>query len=59
MSSKLSKELIMSIPKKSLKSANTKHTQKAQPSAKKSPRKAPVAAKSLSLKATAFPVDPC
>jgi hypothetical protein len=49
----------MSIPKKSLKSANTKHTQKAQPSAKKSPRKAPVAAKSLSLKATAFPVDPC
>jgi hypothetical protein len=49
----------MSIQKKSLQSTTTKHTQKAQSAAKKSPRKAPVAAQSVSLKTTAYPIDPC
>jgi hypothetical protein len=49
----------MSIGKKSLKSAGTKLTQKAQPAAKKSPRKPLVAAKSVSLKIINIPPDPC
>jgi hypothetical protein len=49
----------MSIQKKSLKSAGAKHTKKAQSAAKKSPRKAPVATKSVSLKIINIPPDPC